>query len=276
MDSSVLVVNPSAEPAAMSTPLVILHGLLSCPYDWTPFTKLMSNVLACRVYCIPLRNHAMHAGDEPKPMSMANMAQDVVDFVKANDVEGPVHVVAHSIGGQVAQWAALHQMLDIKKLVVVDIAPRAYAIQELGETDIILKAVDEVNTDAFKSRDEIGQVFTKHHVNHFTAEYFKWKAVETAAGGKYTFQIPTQSIRDGVDAFYKEWTTTSFERASSVHVLFIRGARSHYICDSDVSLIKRLFTDSRIELFAESSHFPIIEQPYAFAEAIFLFLSGIN
>lgn len=278
MDPSVLVASPSSgRTAATGTPLIILHSLLSCPHDWMPFARLMASVLACHVYCLPLRNHAVRSGEEaPRPMSMASMAQDVVDFVEANGVKGPVNIIGHSIGGQVAQWAALHEMLDIKGLVVVDIAPKPYAMHELGETDAILKAIDEVNGGAVKSRDEVGQVFVKHHVNHFTAEYFKWKAVEAAPGDKCVFQIPTQAIRDGVDAFHREWTAMRSGLASNVHALFIRGARSHYISDGDVALIKRLFTGSRMELFAESSHFPIIEQPYAFAEAIFLFLSSTD
>ena len=66
------------------------------------------------------RNH----GDSPHThdMSYPIMAEDLARLVE-NLKLGTVSLVGHSMGGRTVMFAALKRLIDIDKLVVVDISP---------------------------------------------------------------------------------------------------------------------------------------------------------
>src|SRR5512143_1634346 len=103
-------------------PLIILHGLFGSLDNWhSTSVKLGAQF---QVFAVDQRNH----GNSPHEaeMSYPAMADDLNDFMKAQGLTR-AHVLGHSMGGKTAMQFALRYPAGVEKLVVVDIAPRAYS-----------------------------------------------------------------------------------------------------------------------------------------------------
>ena len=103
-------------------PVVILHGLLGSARNWTGIAKELA--ATHRVFALDLRNH----GRSPwaATMSFDEMAGDVAAFIGGHDLS-PAGVIGHSLGGKVAMRLALTRPELVERLLVVDVAPVAYA-----------------------------------------------------------------------------------------------------------------------------------------------------
>ena len=100
-------------------------------------------------------------------------------------------------------FAALNKTVEINKLVIVDIAPRPYALSQMEELDQIMQAMDAVNQGDVKTKDEVFAVFQGKGVSYHGSAYFKGKAVEEQ--GRCVFKVPTDIVRRGVETFQREW-----------------------------------------------------------------------
>jgi len=103
-------------------PIVILHGLLGSARNWTTIARRLAE--SHRVVALDLRNH----GGSPwaDEMTYEAMADDV-HAVMAREGLGSATLIGHSMGGKVAMHLTLCHPEQIARLVVVDIAPVAYA-----------------------------------------------------------------------------------------------------------------------------------------------------
>ena len=102
-------------------PVVILHGLLGSSENWRAVSKRLSRTH--RIYGVDLRNHGQSPHSEI--MTYPVMADDLREFFERKGIS-EAHLVGHSLGGKVAMQLATSYPDRVKKLVVVDIAPKAY------------------------------------------------------------------------------------------------------------------------------------------------------
>ena len=117
-------------------PVVILHGLLGSARNWTSIAKELAGTY--RGFALDLRNH----GRSPwaATMSFDDMAGDVAAFIEHQGL-GAVALIGHSLGGKVAMRLALTRPELIERLLVVDVAPVAYA-QTFGQFVEAMRQVD--------------------------------------------------------------------------------------------------------------------------------------
>ena len=102
--------------------VVILHGLFGSSSNWRSVARALA--AQHRVLSVDLRNHG--ASPWADSMAYADMAADVLALIQAQGLQQPV-VVGHSMGGKTAMALALLAPAAVRGLVVVDIAPVAYA-----------------------------------------------------------------------------------------------------------------------------------------------------
>src|ERR1041385_7124088 len=102
-------------------PLIVLHGLFGSLDNW----HSMSQKLAAdfHVFALDLRNHghSPHAAD----LSYPSMSEDLKEFVIEKQLSA-INLLGHSLGGKTAMLFALNFPDLVEKLIVVDMAPRAY------------------------------------------------------------------------------------------------------------------------------------------------------
>ena len=109
------------EDTGTGPPVVVLHGLFGSGANWRSVARALAP--HHRVLCVDLRNH----GHSPWTDSMdyLEMADDVRALIARQGLSRPT-VVGHSMGGKTAMALALAQPEALKRLIVVDIAPRSY------------------------------------------------------------------------------------------------------------------------------------------------------
>ena len=119
--------NVFGPPAASSgrPPLLIAHGLFGSARNWGAIAKRLA--LHRQVIAVDLRNH----GDSPRSpdQGYAAMAGDLAETIAAHG--GRADVLGHSMGGKAAMVLALSEPDRVRRLIVADIAPVAYAHSQL-------------------------------------------------------------------------------------------------------------------------------------------------
>ena len=127
-------------------PLVLLHGLFGSSDNWFGVAPKLAEKF--HVFIPDLRNH----GSSPHhdAMDYPLMAADVEKFFAAQKIES-ASVIGHSMGGKVAMQFALDFSARVNKLVVVDMAPRAYERRH----DHIFDALLALDLNLFETRSQM-------------------------------------------------------------------------------------------------------------------------
>lgn len=116
------------ETGGAGASLVLLHGWACRRADWDGFLAAVGDRFACLAPDLP--GHGDSAA-QPGQWSVAGMAADVVDLVRAKGLERPV-LVGHSMGGAVAMEAAA-RLGDVAAVVLIDTFVIPYG--DLSEQD---------------------------------------------------------------------------------------------------------------------------------------------
>lgn len=133
------------------TPVLFLHGLLGSKRNFATCANMLAAQLdkKRRIMGVDLRNHGDTQPWSDK-MSYPCMAQDVVNFLKSQNIE-KIILVGHSMGGKVAQALSLLYPEYVEGLVVLDIAPVTYSREEdphWRAVEDILRAIHRVIEEA--------------------------------------------------------------------------------------------------------------------------------
>ena len=134
------------------TPLLILHGFLGSGDNWISLGRKFA--VHFEVHLIDLRNHGRSFHDDE--MDFEVMCEDVLHYCQQHNLD-KISVIGHSMGGKIGMHLAVNQPDLINKLIVVDIAPRAYDIRH----DFILKSLLSVDFSIQKTREEVAQILAR-------------------------------------------------------------------------------------------------------------------
>ena len=107
-------------------PLVIAHGLFGSARNWSAIAKRLA--LHRRVIAVDMRNH----GESPRSPEhgYAALAGDLAETIAGHG--GRADVLGHSMGGKAAMVLALTAPAAVRRLIVADMAPVAYAHSQIG------------------------------------------------------------------------------------------------------------------------------------------------
>ena len=174
------------------------------------------------------------------------------------------HLLGHSMGGKTAMHFALTRPEKVDRLIVADMAPRAY---EPHHTEL-LEALGSLDLTSYTSRQEtdaaLGQRITSYPVRQFLL-----KNLQYDADAGYRWQMNLDGIHRNYDQINKGLEGgRPFEKPA----LFIRGGASDYVTDRDEGDIRKLFPQAEIVTLPEAGHWVHAEAPQAFAEAVLAFL----
>jgi esterase len=233
-------------------PVLILHGLLGSARNWTSIAKELA--ASRRVFALDLRNH----GRSPwaGTMSFDEMAGDVAAFVEEQGL-GAVALIGHSLGGKVAMRLALTRPELIERLLVVDVAPVAYA-HGFGP---FIEAMRRVDLSAVKRRTDADQQLLEAVPDPVLRNFLLQNLVKTDAG--FAWRVNLEALAANMD----ELLGFPPPAADAAHVgptLFVAGGRSHYIRPEHRPLLERLFPKAEHVVIAGAGHWPHVERPAEF------------
>ncbi|MBK9017830.1 MAG: alpha/beta fold hydrolase [Saprospiraceae bacterium] len=147
-------------------PVIILHGLFGTLDNWQTIARQLAE--SHSVFILDHRNHGRspHADIRGYPA----LAEDLRQFMEAHWMYDGAHVIGHSMGGKTAMQFALEHPDLVKKLGVVDIAPKAYP----GNHFEIFEALQAMDLDNIADRQE-AEAFLAEHIKEVDVRQFLMK-----------------------------------------------------------------------------------------------------
>jgi esterase len=247
-------------------PLIILHGLFGISDNWATLAKQWSEYFT--VYAVDLRNHGQSPHSDQWKYWI--MAEDVLELIEKEKLE-KVILLGHSMGGKVAMRLALDAPEIISKLIVCDIAPKKYPVENQHVVDALLK----VNLEKVSSRKEVEDILAKQLKDNGTVQFLLknlfWRESapsenELPNGEKklaWRFNLPVISKNLEIVA-----DATDSPAPCDVETLFIRGEKSNYILKEDEAEIKTIFPRSTIQTIRGAGHWVHADQPKEVFDAV--------
>lgn len=246
--------------ATSAPPLVVLHGLLGSLDNWHSFARSQAQQRA--VIAMDLRNH----GNSPalEGMSYRDMVGDVITVLDALQLPC-TDLMGHSMGGKVAMLLALQYPKRVRRLVVVDIAPKTYPPRHQA----LLQAMAAMPLAALQSRRQADE-WLASVVKHPFERGFLLKNLGRAADGSFYWQCNLPEI---ACHYLKISAFPTPDAQYTSPTLFVAGGQSDYISVADNSLIHTLFPNAYCHVITEAGHLPHVQTPDAFIAAVEHFLA---
>lgn len=237
-------------------PLFILHGLFGLSDNWATVGKILSEYF--EIYLIDLRNHggSPHSDEWTYPA----MANDVYELINNQLPNYPITLLGHSLGGKVAMQFASMYPEKLKKLIVVDMAPKDYPVGDRSLIDNML-AMDLEKIKSRKEADEKISSFVKEPaVRQLLSKNLYWNEEK-----KLSWRFNLKTISENISEVGK---TFSVKKGIQVPALFIKGEKSNYIQEIYMPAIKKIFAHSKFKTIEGAGHWVHAEKPKEFTECI--------
>ena len=245
---------------AAGAPIVILHGLLGSARNWTAVAKQLGE--ARRVFVLDLRNHGRSPWAET--MTFDDMADDVAAFIERHGLR-PATVIGHSLGGKVAMRLALTRPSLVDRLVVVDVAPVAYA-HTFGP---LVEAMQAVALTAVQRRTDADRQLESTIGDPVVRNFLLQNLIKSDAG--FAWRVNLQALAANMQELLG-FPTPASGLAYRAPTLFIAGARSRYIDAEHQPVLERLFPSAEQVAIAGAGHWVHAERPTEFLGALRAFL----
>lgn len=242
-------------------PFVILHGFLGMSDNW----KTLGTQFAAdgfEVHMLDLRNHGRSM--QTDEFNYQLMVKDVVEYCQEKNLTN-INLLGHSMGGKVAMFLATQHPELVEKLIVADIGVKFYKPHH----DDILNGLSAVDFSKQPSRNDVDEIL-KPYIPDFGTRQFLMKNLYWKTPGQLDFRFNLAAlvankgvIGDALEegAVYKKPT------------LFLKGANSNYILNSDWDTIKQHFPSATISEIAHAGHWLHAENPTDFYKEVMAFLS---
>jgi pimeloyl-ACP methyl ester carboxylesterase len=239
--------------------VVLLHGLFGSLDNWHPVAVRLAERF--HVFAVDQRNHGQspHSAEMSYPL----MAEDVNELLAARGLES-VSLVGHSMGGKVAMQFALQFPGKVEKLLVEDMAPRAY----LPSHNKIFTALLALDLPAFKARQEIEEALAPG-IPSLMLRRFLLKNLGRSPDGTFFWKMNLRGLSENYLPMGGPVSSpVPFEKPA----LFIRGGKSNYLNAEDEPLIRQLFPRAEIKTIAEAGHWVHADRLEEFLKLVLDFL----
>jgi esterase len=236
-------------------PLYIAHGVFGMLDNWHNIAQQLS--IHYHVVAFDARNHgkSFHHPDA----SYHAMVQDIrllMEFLNHDRII----LMGHSMGGKTAMKFVDTYPENVSKLIVVDIAPKAYRPSH----QTFINAFKEIPFDRISNRKDADIAFSEYSQD-LAIRQFLLKNLESKPEGGYQLRININAI----ESHYLEIIgDISFQNTHQHPTYFIAGATSSYILPEDHSRIQNTFPKVQFYTIAEAGHWVHAEQPQAFLNVL--------
>lgn len=241
-------------------PLLILHGVFGSSDNWLTIARSIA-AAGFTVYLIDQRNHGRSPHEDK--LDYPSMAADLREFITEMGLENPV-LTGHSMGGKTVMEYATRWADEIRKLVVVDIAPKAYPVHHTR----LLEGLSAIPIDTLQSRQEADEVLAGFERSEGVRQ-FLLKNLYKKEDGTFGWRFNLPVLKRDMPLIGQAITSA---HPISIPTLFIRGEKSDYIADEDWDEITRIFPEAALTTIPGAGHWVQAEQPALFLRAITEFL----
>jgi esterase len=233
-------------------PLIIIHGLFGTADNWQTIAKHLSDNFT--VFILDLRNHGRSPHTD-ELFDYPSLAEDVTSFLTSRWIY-EARVVGHSMGGKIAMEMALRHPDFVKKLVVLDIAPKQY----LSGHQEIFQALINLDLTLHDERKDIEDYLMTELDGDVTTVQFMLKnlsrrTAEEGGGFEWKMNLPV---------LYRDYAHILAEVPDDVYdkpTLFVRGSKSNYISNLDFENLKTQFPKAQLQTVEGAGHWIHADKP---------------
>jgi len=245
-------------PATDRPPLLIAHGLFGSARNWGVIARHLSDLR--QVIAVDMRNH----GDSPwNPRhDYPAMAQDLAEVIAAHG--GQADVLGHSMGGKAAMALALLHPASVRRLVVADIAPVAYAHSQSQN----IAAMRGLDLTGLASRGDADRRLAATLDDPALRAFFLQSLDLKASPPRWRLNL---DALDDQMAQILGWP--DIDATFDGPTFLIAGANSTYIRPEHRAAIKALFPNAVQASIPDAGHWLHAENPRAFEAAVATFLT---
>lgn len=238
-------------------PLVLLHGLFGSGDNWGTVARHFSQHY--QVVSVDLRNHGRSPHSDSH--NYADMADDLLELCDTLSLER-INLLGHSMGGKVAMQFATQYQDRVEKLIVVDMAPRAYADEHTHLIDAML----DVDLTTMQSRSDADKALSGRIPEAMVRQFLLMNLIKVEDNLTWRINLPVLKA-NYPQLIQAVCENTHYDKPS----LFIRGVNSDYVQDHDIAQIKTHFTQAQFAALP-TGHWVHAEQPQAFIATLEKFL----
>lgn len=239
--------------------LLIVHGLFGSARNWGVVARRLAD--RRHVVTVDQRNH----GNSPRlpTQSYQDMAADLAEVIRAQGA--PMDVLGHSMGGKAAMVLALTEPALIRRLVVADIAPVAYAHDNTG------------HIHAMRGLD-LGDLHTRGEADRRLSQAIPDPGLRAFFLQSLDLKAHPPAWRLNLDVLEAEmpkivgWPGT--QGRFDGPALFLTGSESPYVRPEHREAIRAHFPNARFAKLLGAGHWLHADKPREFEETVRAFLDA--
>lgn len=267
------VAGPSSRSNA---PIVLLHGLLGNRKNFQTIASALQVGLTVRprsVYSLDLRNHGENGRETwRQSMTYRDMAADVIRTLDELGIQKCV-MVGHSMGGKVAQAAALLHPERVEGLCVMDIAPVRYTEEDDPNWRTIREVVDALVTVDLLAGKRDADRHLRGRIDDPALRAFVLTNLEDVRGGDGGKAAEGSRWKINIDVIASRLhEIAGFDPAPEApggtphptydgETFYINGGASRYVRHSHMGAISALFPNHMITTVRGAGHWVHAEAP---------------
>lgn len=246
------------------SPFLILHGFLGMGDNWKSLANEFSKQ-GYEVHLIDQRNHGRSFHSDQ--FDYKSMSEDLKEYCDHHQLE-EIILLGHSMGGKTAMHFATTYPAKVSKLIIADIAPKAYPQHHQD----ILKGLSSLDFNAITSRGEADEILSRY-IPHLGTRQFLLKNLYWETKEKLGLRMNLPALIDHIEEI---GAPLSEEATFGGATLFIKGAKSEYIQPIDAISIHKHFPKAQITSVSRAGHWLHADNPSEFYDKIMAFLNEIG
>ena len=239
--------------------VIIAHGLFGSGRNWRVVAKKLSDV-GRKVIVVDMRNHGLSFWHDSHCYD--DLANDLRNIVMA--FGDSADIIGHSMGGKAAMVLALCYPQCVNKLIVVDIAPKAYSHDQLN----YISAMESVNLSLVHNRRDLNTQLGNRIEDSILCAFFS-QSVDFSEENEKKWLLNLSSLKLNLPHIM---SFPEFCSKAMCDSLFLRGSLSHYILDEDLSNIEKFFPNYQLETIYGAGHWVHAERRDEFSQQVIKFL----
>lgn len=252
-------------------PLIVLHGLYGSSDNWISLAGQFQKNF--RVILVDQRNHGNSPHSEVHTYD--SMADDLFELFQDNGIAN-AYILGHSMGGKVALRFAQKYPMQVKALIIVDIAPWAYDLPLSpdyaweNEHVRIISGLNAIPIKTISRRSEADAILS-YTIASEQVRNFLLKNLKHEKDGTFSWKLNIKALKANLPHLMGSVLNGNAD-IQGTKILFLRGELSNYIPLEKIEKLKHLFPNSEVVTIRNTSHWIHAENPKEFIESVNKFL----